>query len=247
MRGDLVVVPGLCVSSYLRPACDALASAGFDVRLAVPPSWPNGGTLVHEPSSLADLARPVADWLTADSLDDVVLVGQSVGAQLAAHVAVLVPDRVARLVLQGPVFDPGQRSTPGALWHWLGDLPREPPSLLASEAPEWVRAGPRRVRRTVRLALADRLEETLRATESVPVDVVVGEHDPLSTRAWTRGLVRAPGRHVVMPGLPHSSPHADPAGFADVVVGLVEGGPTGALEGSAGSRRLRGFQRAVRP
>ncbi|MBA2768659.1 MAG: hypothetical protein H0U35_05945 [Sporichthyaceae bacterium] len=53
--------------------------------------------------------------------------------------------------------------------------------------PEWFRAGPRRVRRTMRLALADRLEDTLQVPpdQQVPVDVVVGEHDPLSTLEGT--------------------------------------------------------------
>ncbi len=71
--------------------------------------------------------------------------------------------------------------------HWLADLPRERPALLVSEVPEWFRAGPRRVRRTMRLALADRLEDTLQVPpdQQVPVDVVVGEHDPLSTLEGT--------------------------------------------------------------
>jgi len=39
----------------------------------------------------------------------------------------------------------------------------------------------------MRLALADRLEDTLQVTpdQQVPVDVVVGEHDPLSTLEGT--------------------------------------------------------------
>lgn len=120
---DLVVVPGLCVSAYLRPACDALALAGFDVRLAVPPGWPAGGRPPQEPRTLADVARPIADWLAADGIEGVTLVGQSVGAQVAAHVAVLAPSRVDRVILQGPVFDPSQRSLPRAIGHWLADIP----------------------------------------------------------------------------------------------------------------------------
>lgn len=219
---DLVVVPGLCVSAYLRPACDALALAGFDVRLAVPAGWPAGGRPLQEPRTLADVARPIADWLAADGIEGVTLVGQSVGAQVAAHVAVLAPSRVDRVILQGPVFDPSQRSLPRAIAHWLADIPRERPALMVAEVPEWLVAGPRRISRTIRMALADRLEVTLEAVApGLVVDAVVGEHDPLSTRAWTQSLVRG-GRHVVMPGLPHSSPHADPDGFARVVAALVE-------------------------
>ena len=88
---------------------------------------------------------------------------------------------------KGRCSTPGNVSTPRAFRHWLADLPRERPALLVSEVPEWFRAGPRRVRRTMRLDLADRLEDTLQVTpdQQVPVDVVVGEHDPLSTLEGT--------------------------------------------------------------
>ena len=224
-RGDLVMVPGLCVSTYLRPTCDALALAGFDAWLAVPRGWSEGGEPADEPRTLQDLARPIANWLVADGLREVTLVGQSVGAQIAAHVAVLAPDRVRRLVLHGPVFDPRQRRLRSAILHWAADIPREHPSLMVAEVPDWWRAGPLTIVRTLRMGLADRIETTLDMlpfTEIV-VDVVVGELDPLSTRGWTASLVRGGGRHVVQSGQPHSGPHSDPVGFARVVTDLVEG------------------------
>lgn len=226
-RGDLVVVPGLLVSTYLRPACDALALVGFEPRLAVPPGWAEGGQLATEPRALVDLARPIADWLAEDDLDGVTLVGQSVGAQIAAHVAALAPDRVRRVVLHGPVFDPRQRTLRSAVLHWASDIPREQPSLMAAEVPDWWRAGPRRIARTLRMALEDRIETTLDAlpVETMVVDVVVGELDPLSTRGWTASLVRGGGRHVVQPGQPHSAPHSDPEGFARIVADLVDTAP----------------------
>ena len=62
--GDVVVVvPGLCVSSYLWPACDALAEAGFHVELVEPPGWPRSGRPHPEPDDLAGLAGWVTDWL----------------------------------------------------------------------------------------------------------------------------------------------------------------------------------------
>jgi pimeloyl-ACP methyl ester carboxylesterase len=94
--------------------------------------------------------------------------------------------------------------------------------LLVIEAPEWLRVGLRQVLRMARLGLRDRLETTVRLVRC-PVLVVVGEHETLATRAWTTALVEsAPGSgaHVVMPGLPHSSPHADPEAFARLVLKL---------------------------
>ena len=215
--GDrIVVVPGLCVASYLWPACDALAGEGFRVELVEPPGWPRSGRPWPEPADLAGLARYVEGWLRHQGLTDVVLVGQSVGAQLAAHVAVHSADLVRSLVLQGPVFDPAFRTVPRSLGRWLLDLPRERPSLARQEVPEWLRVGPRRVARVLRQSLRDRLEDTVAAVP-VPVQVVVGEHDTLSHEAWLASLTRPPAPPVVMPSLGHSAPHAAPKAFARLV------------------------------
>ena len=222
-RGDLLLVPGLCVSAYLRPAADALAASGYRVHLVDPPGWPRSAPPPRQPEEAADIAWWVVRWLAVADLRDITLVGQSFGAQLAAHVAAQAPERVRHLLLQGPTFDPAYRTMTRAAWRLACDFPRERPSLLVLEAPEWLRLGLRQVRGIVRIALQDRLETTLRRVRC-PVLVVVGEHDTLSTRAWTRSLVDpdlVAVRHVVMPGLPHSSPHADPVGFAHLVVTLT--------------------------
>jgi pimeloyl-ACP methyl ester carboxylesterase len=214
-RGDVVVLPGLCVSSYLRPACAALADAGYRAWLLEPPGWPAARRGAARPDRLGDLATPVTTFLEEQLLGQVVLVGQSVGTQVAAHVAGRRPDLVRHLVLQGPVFDPSCRSTWRALVRWTSDMPRERVTLAAREVPEWLSVGPRRIRHLLRLALADRLEETM-TTMSCPATVVVGEHDPLGGRRWA-GSLAGPGRLVVMRGLPHSAAHHDTRGFAEIL------------------------------
>lgn len=212
----MVVIPGMCVSGYLRPLCDALALAGHEVLKLDPPGWPRTPPPAHEPGTLGELAGPLVDTAVRLDIRDAVVVGQSVGAQLAAHVAVAVPGRVRCLVLQGPTFDPRWRTLPRAAWRLARDFPRERPSLLATEAPEWLRVGLGRVHRMARLALDDRLEQTL-ATYDGPVAVLVGDRDTLSTRSWTRSLATSPELHVVIPALPHSSPHAAPVALAAAV------------------------------
>jgi pimeloyl-ACP methyl ester carboxylesterase len=209
----VVVVPGLCVASYLYPACDALAAEGFQVELVEPPGWPRSARPDAEPRTMAQLADWVSEWLTTRGLTDVVLVGQSMGAQIAAHVAERRPDRVAMLVLQGPVFDPKWRTPGRALCRWLLDIPRERPSLAAREAPEWLRVGPRRVWHNLQLSVADRLEDTV-ARVRAPVVVAVGEHDTLAGRPWAAALASPGGDFLVLRGLPHSAPHSDPSVFA---------------------------------
>lgn len=222
-RGDLVVVPGLCVSAYLRPASDALAALGYRVHLVDPPGWPHSGPSPTTPASAAEVAGWVTRWLVDSDLRDVTLIGQSFGAQLAAHVAVQSPDRVRLLLLQGPTFDPAYRTLPRAIWRLLCDFPRERPSLLLIETPEWLRVGLRQVLAMARLGLRDSLETTVGLVRCL-VLVVVGEHETLASREWTTSLVGSglagTGAHVVMPGLPHSSPHADPEAFARLVLEL---------------------------
>jgi pimeloyl-ACP methyl ester carboxylesterase len=212
----IVVVPGLCVSSYLWPACDALAGEGFRVELVEPPGWPRSEPPTPEPTELAGLAEWLAAWLELRRLTDVLLIGQSVGCQLAAHMAARAPQQVRTVLLQGPVFDPAYRTVPRGLGRWALDLLREHPTLAVREVPEWLTVGARRVARVLRQSQRDRLEDTL-AMLDIPVRVVVGEHDPLSQRPWQHSLSRPAGPPVVMAGLPHSAPHAAPARFARLV------------------------------
>ncbi len=232
-EGDVVVVlPGLCVASYLWPACDALAREGFHVELVEPPGWPRSDRPDPEPDDLAGLAGWVTDWLELRGYADVLLVGQSVGSQVAAHVAAQAPGRVRAVLLQGPVFDPAYRTAPRALARWALDIPREKLSLGFREVPEWLRVGPRRVRRVLHQSLADRLEDTV-ATLDVPVRVVVGEHDTLSEPPWLATLSRPAAPPVTMAGLPHSSPHTAPDRFARLVA-------LGYRRPSAGAPAVRG-------
>lgn len=219
VRGEVVVIPGLCVSRYLHPACYALARLGWRAWLVQPPGWPATRTACG-PLDAASLAASVVRALARAPFDDAVLVGQSVGAQVAARVAARAPEFVAHVVLQGPVFDPSLRHLLPATAAWLSDLPRERPSLLGSEVPEWLAVGLGRVRAVLRPALTDPLEETVTGVHA-PVSVVVGERDPLSTAAWTRSLVRSGGHHVVLPGMPHSAAHRDPSSFAQAVGGVL--------------------------
>lgn len=212
----VVVVPGLCVASYLWPLCDELASAGLLVCLVEPPGWPRSDPPPPETHAVGDIADWVVRWLQARRLSDVTLVGQSMGAQIAAHVAVRAPDRVRTLVLDGPVFDPAWRTPRRAFVRWLLDVPREDVSLMFREVPEWARVGARRVWANLRMSLDDRLEDTV-ADVAAPVLVTVGEHDTLSRRPWAASLSTAPSGFRVLPGLPHSSPHKDPVASANLL------------------------------
>ena len=128
----------------------------------------------------------------------VVLAGHSSGTQVAAHAALRRPAKVAGLVLASPTVDPVARSWLRLFVRWRLDGRHEPPGLSESHRPEWKRAGMRRLVHTVRIHLADRLEETVQRLD-VPVLVLRGRDDRLSTDDWAGrlgSLVHVPGAHT---------------------------------------------------
>jgi pimeloyl-ACP methyl ester carboxylesterase len=150
----------------------------------------------------------------------VVLIGQSIGTQVATHAAARVPDHVGMLVLQGPTVDPAYRTLPRLLSGWVLDARHEPAWMASTQVPEWCRVGPGQLRRLLRACLQDQLETTVRGLSArLPVRVVLGEQDRLCNRGWASTLTEAPAR--TMPG-GHSAAAARPRLFATLVSELSQ-------------------------
>jgi pimeloyl-ACP methyl ester carboxylesterase len=96
VSGHLVLVPGLGVASYLRPAALAAAADGWRSWLMRPPGWPGNLRDADPRCSIADVGARLAEWIVAGDRP-VVLVGQSIGTQVAAHAAALAPECVPAL------------------------------------------------------------------------------------------------------------------------------------------------------
>src|SRR5689334_14455141 len=133
----IVVVPGAAVSSYVRPAVDALRARGMPADLARAPGAPGG------PVDIRAHGRALGDELAAGGPVDV-LVGLSVGAQVAVAAATRTPS-LRRLMLISPTVDPQARSGPRILGRWLAGGRLEPAHLLVEQLPDWRHAGPARL------------------------------------------------------------------------------------------------------
>jgi pimeloyl-ACP methyl ester carboxylesterase len=213
---DVVIVPGLGVSAYLRPALRVLAERGHRGWLVDPPGFGDSGDARY-PLGMAEIAEVLASWLDAQALPRVTVIGHSSGTQAAARLAALAPDRVRRLVLGSPTLDPRYRSWPVALARWVLDGTREPAGLTGTQRPEWRRAGARRLITLLRSMKADDLERTL-AWVRCPVLVLRGARDPLCTPEWARQLSTGDDRALIeLPGLPHAFPYAAPEALADAL------------------------------
>jgi pimeloyl-ACP methyl ester carboxylesterase len=93
---------------------------------------------------------------------------------------------------------------------------RWPHALLA--LPQWLRTGPRAMRRLWAVASPDRIDARLRAVR-VPVTVVRGTRDRLCPHDWAAGVAAAApdGRLVEVPGAAHLTPMTHPEQVAELL------------------------------
>jgi pimeloyl-ACP methyl ester carboxylesterase len=204
---EIVLVQGLAVSDYLLPGVAALGE-WTRAHLLDLPGLSGSGDPPHE-LTLPEYGRSVADWISTTRTGPIVLAGHSSGTQIAAEAAAGHPG-VTGLVLAAPTVDPAFRTWSRLLRRWWQDGRLEPPGMVRTQIPEWRRAGPRRIVHLVRAALHHDIEEPL-GRLTVPLLVLRGADDPLSTPQWVRRLAHRGrgGRHLVLPGA-HSFPWRDP-------------------------------------
>ena len=214
----VVLLHGLGMSS--RSMVALLRALGAHTRTLAPdlPGYgrspqPRAGMLGVE-----ELARTVVAWLDEAGLDEVLLVGHSLGAQVAGEVALRAPGRVRRLVLVAPTGDPERRSVLELAWGLARDAPTEPPSLLLTATMDYLRAGPGQMVTLMNRALRRSIER-LDARVEVPLLVVRGERDPVCRQGWCERIVAGtPGARLhVLPGAAHGAA-ATPG---DELVGLL--------------------------
>jgi pimeloyl-ACP methyl ester carboxylesterase len=151
---------------------------------------------------LAELGDVIVAWMDDVGLDQAVLVGNSMGCQVAVEAAARHPHRVRGVVLDAPTIDAGARSLLRHIGRITVDAFREPFSLWFLQIFDWARAGPRRLVVSTRHTFAHRMEERLPAVQC-PALVVRGGRDPIVPERWAEQVVA---------GLPRGELHLDPAG-----------------------------------
>jgi pimeloyl-ACP methyl ester carboxylesterase len=194
---EVVLVPGLGAPGYLAPWVNRIGRWTRATVLDLP-GW-RWGRARTCPATLAGVSEATARWLVEQDRRDVVLIGHSTGAQAALRTALLVPDRLAGLVLAGPTFDPAARTVGRLLGRAASTLIHERPAELPAVLPSYLHGGPG-VLRFLFHALPDRLEE--RAGQlRVPVLVMTGQRDGFAPPKWAHRLAElAGGRCTVLPG-----------------------------------------------
>jgi 2-hydroxy-6-oxonona-2,4-dienedioate hydrolase len=214
---EVVLVHGVGVSSrYMIPTAERLAPF---CRVYVP-DLPGFGKSA-KPSrvlTLTELADALLAWIEASGLQRVALVGNSFGCQIIVDLAVRHPDRIERIVLQGPTIDPRARTWLRQIWRWLVNTPGEASSQGGVILRDYRDCGIPRLLRTFQEALRDRIEEKLPRVQ-VPALVVRGSRDAIVPQRWAEEATRLlpMGRLVVIPGAAHTLNYNSPVELVRVI------------------------------
>ncbi|SJN38137.1 Alpha/beta hydrolase fold [Microbacterium esteraromaticum] len=124
----------------------------------------------------------VAAFLHDRGIADAVLIGHSMGSQIAAEVAARHPDGLSGLVLAGPTVNSASRSIGLQATYLLWDLLHERPLVWWRGAREYLRGGPHLIRK-IRATVVHEPEKTYPRVR-MPTLVLRGQHDPLAPSSW---------------------------------------------------------------
>lgn len=179
-----VLIHGLGVSSwYFEPLKEALAEHARVVTLDLPGF--GHAPQPDEPLSIAGLARSVIDTIDEMGLDDVVLVGHSMGTQVAVETLIARPDIAGAAVLITPVVTPEQRSVPrvivsfarSSMFETVRTIYRSALTFISTD-PNWIAP---HFRAMVDYALEDRIG-LVRA--DIPILIIGADHDRMCPRPF---------------------------------------------------------------
>jgi 2-hydroxy-6-oxonona-2,4-dienedioate hydrolase len=228
----VVLVHGLVISSrYMTPTAERLAPY-LPVVAPDLPGFGRSDTTSHV-LNVREHADALAEWMAACELTRVVLVGNSVGCQVIADLALRHPERVVGAVLSGPTMDPRARTMLRQIGRTAIDAPRERLSLIPLWIGDFLRAGVRRSWTTFRHALDDRLEDKLPAM-TMPTLVVRGSRDPIVPQEWAEHAcaLLPHGRLHVISGGPHAINFTSGRELAGVIREFVASIPQDVLVGA---------------
>jgi pimeloyl-ACP methyl ester carboxylesterase len=172
--------------------------------------------------SIAELAAVMTEWLEKRELHRSHIIGHSMGAQVALHVAADFPSLVEKLVLVSASGIPRELSRPEALRFLTEVVPPRSwgaPLFLPRIALDALRAGPRTLLHAARGVLSDDVSRLLPGIKT-PTLVIWGESDPLTpvTHGHQMAQMLPNARLVVLRGAAHNPMVDQPRAFSEEVL-----------------------------
>ncbi|MCT1986093.1 alpha/beta hydrolase [Dermacoccus abyssi] len=200
---DFVLLAGIGVASnyYVRLAADLNTTGSVHAI-----DLPGFGGVRHRDRALdigdfAEIAGAVIDDL---GLDDPVVIGHSMGAQVATELAARRPE-LTSLVLIGPVIDADARTIPQQILRLAHSALYEPGAVRVLVGMSYAMCGPRWILKTLPRMMRYRIEEHIGAVQADTL-IVRGDHDANCPREWAERLVELVprGRAVEVDDAAHS-------------------------------------------
>jgi pimeloyl-ACP methyl ester carboxylesterase len=175
-------------SWYLTPVAQRLAPF---CRLYIP-DLPGFGRSENPPhiQTIAEMSGALAGWMHAMKVERAVILGHSMGCQVAARFAARFPEMTLGAILVSPTMDPDD-SWLAFLRRALSDVAYEPGVLIRLMAYGAAHATPWRIWRTLVHARNDQCETIYPAIQA-PTLVVRGERDPVSSQRWAGRVAGMP-------------------------------------------------------
>lgn len=179
-----------------------------------------------EPSRTLTMERHadlVAAYLRHIDAGPVVVLGHSMGSQIAAELAARHPLLVEGVILAGPTVNKAARNLAAQASYLLTDLVGERPLVIWRGAREYLRGGPHLIRK-IRATIAHQPEKAF-ARIRQPVLVLRGEDDPLAPMSWCREIIdEIPGAQLeVIPDHGHGTLISDSEPAARIIQAFVDG------------------------
>lgn len=217
-RLPVILVHGLGMSSrYMIPLAEHLAP---HLRVYAP-DLPGFGLSDKPPQALTvrQLADALAAWMQALGLERAALVGNSLGCEVLVELALVHPQLVDRLVLQGPTPDPEARGIARQVVGFFLIAPFERWSLAWVALTDYARSGIRRYLQTLRSMVDNHIGEKA-SRVSQPTLVVWGTRDYIVPYAFVTSLAASlpRGQLAVIPDAAHGINYSHPEAFTTVLL-----------------------------
>lgn len=203
-KRPLLFIHGIGVSGrYFIPLAQELA-AHFDVYVLDLPGYGKTPRPDHA-LTIEELADIVGRFVEISGVVDPVLIGQSMGCQVAVKAAVSHQPLYSNLILFGPTVNRNERTLPWQVWRLLQDGFSEPLAMNRIMIEDYLRMGLLRYLKTTRSMLAYKIEDDIGQCD-VPITIIRGAQDRISPHAWVTYLGKICQRgtvHEILDG-PHN-------------------------------------------
>ena len=177
----------------------------------------------RKPLTIPQLAEILNAYIAMSQLTEVVAVGQSMGCQIVAHAARLLPNSFKKIILLSPTTNNKERSVFIQSVRLFQDTFHEPLQINLIVFKNYLRMGIIRFLITSRFMVLHRTEHAL-AHVPIPVLLVGGSRDKIVPNKWLSYLesLTPSSSTVEIPTAPHLLQYTHPEELTSITKGFIE-------------------------